>query len=172
MDVTVNNAAVCPSCERFIGPAAVCPYCETDADKPPILRRLRLAAFLLAVVGLAFLYVMARQTESTMIRIGDVTPMMNFATVRIAGTVKNKPYVKRNGNESAYLTFYVADGTGDLQVSASREMAQQLVDEKRVPAKGARVEATGTLNVSGDGRVRLRATRLNVAKEDGLPPNA
>ena len=78
------------------------------------------------------------------------------AGVRVAGTVKNNPYIKRKGDAVEYLSFYLTDGSGDLQVSASAGMAQKLVQENRVPGKGDEVELTGTLNVSDEGKVRLR----------------
>jgi len=162
VDVKTNNAAVCPSCERFIGPADVCPYCEADSDKPPIIRRLRVAALLLAVVGLVFLYLMARNSDLPAVRIADMTPMMNFASVRINGTVESKVYIKRKGEEIDYLSFYVNDGTGELQVQVSRETARELAATDRIPEKGDRVAVAGTLNVSGEGKIRLRALRIDV----------
>ena len=158
------NSAMCPSCERFIGPADVCPYCDADSAKPLMIRRLRYAALALALIGLAFLYLAARRRETPLIRIGDITPMMSFAGVRVAGTVGNAAYVKRTGNAVEYLAFHINDGTGDLQVGASGDMARRLVEENRVPGKGDGVELTGTLSVSGDGKIRLRPSQVNVTR--------
>lgn len=126
-----------------------------------------MVALLLGGLGLACLYLMARQTGTPVIRISQITPMMNFASVRVAGIVKNNPYIKRKGEDVEYLAFTVSDGTGDLQVSVSREMARKLVEEKRVPGKGDEVELAGSLSVSGDGRIRLRASRL-ISAERGI----
>lgn len=167
-----QSSAVCPSCERFIGPADVCPYCEAEADKPAIVRRLRVAALLLAVVGLTFLYLMARNADTPVVRIGDVTPMMNFAGVRIAGTIKNNVYIKRQGEEIDYLSFYVDDGTGELQVQVSRETARELAAGNRLPEKGDRVDVAGTLNVSGEGKIRLRTLRLDVVNPTTPTPTS
>lgn len=163
---TPHNAAVCPSCERFIGPADVCPYCEADANKPPIIRRLRWAALFLALIGLTFLYGMARQREVPLIRIGDITPMMNFGAVRVAGTVKNNAYTKKKGEAVDFFSFYLHDGTGELQIMVSREVARGLIADGHVPQRGERVELAGTLSVSGDGKARLRALRLIVGEQE------
>lgn len=150
------QSAICPSCERFIGPATTCPYCDADSRHAPFLRRLRYAALLLAILGLAALYLMARQQAVPAVEIRAITPMMNFAFVRITGTVVREPYVSHEGDRVDYASFLISDETGDLRVAAYREVARALVDGGRLPAKGDRVDVSGVLNVSGDGQVRLR----------------
>jgi lysyl-tRNA synthetase class II len=123
------------------------------------------------MVGLVFLYLMVRNREVPLLPIGTVTPMMNFAGVRIAGTVENSPYIKRKGNDVEFLSFYVNDGTGELQITVSKEKARKWVEEKRIPGKGDRVELGGTLNVSSDGKIRLRASRISLDRERSLKKN-
>jgi hypothetical protein len=168
------DSASCPSCERFIGPADVCPYCEADSARPPILRRLRLASLLLATIGLVCLYLMSQVKEVPDLHVGEVTPMMNFATARFAGTVARPPYVRKQGNRTDYVALSLDDGTGEIRVMLSGTAAAALVERGRLPARGDEIEVTGTLNVWGDGASRLKVqsadlvrmpTGLNVAKE-------
>ena len=170
----MNDNSFCPSCERFIGPADVCPYCEADSARPPILRRLRLASLLLATIGLACLYFMSKAKEVPDMRVAEVTPMMNFATARFAGTVARPPYVRKQGEKADYVALSLDDGTGEVRVMLSGTVAAAFVERGRLPARGDGIEVTGTLNVWGDGAPRLKVQSadlvrmpagLNVAKE-------
>jgi len=151
-----SSTAVCPSCERFIGPVGMCPYCGSDSARPRSLKILQTAAVVLAGVGLLFLYVMARYREVPLVQIGDITPLMNYATVRVAGTVDRKPYVSKRKGKVDYVSFLVDDGTGALRVSADREVARMLVARDLLPQRGQRVDVTGRLSVTADGRQKLR----------------
>ena len=144
--------AACPSCDRFIGPADRCPYCGAEAPKQTPLRVLRVAALVLALAGLAFLYLAAYRRDLPLVRIGDVTPLMNFAYVRLQGTVAKRPYVARDASKVA---FVVDDGTGRLRVEAYDDVARALVEDGRVPAVGGQVDVPGSLSVSADGRRKL-----------------
>jgi hypothetical protein len=159
----------CPSCERFIGPADACPYCGTDSAKSPLLRGLRWAALLLAVLGVLFLYLMSVRRELPRVRIGDLAPAMNFARVRVAGTVERDPYVARVGGRADYLSFMLTDGSGSLRVAAYRDKAREIVDGGRVPARGSAVEVSGYVQVRSDGSYRLtieEAHHLRTAEGD------
>lgn len=146
---------ICPSCERFIGPADICPYCNTDSAKKPVLRILRYAALLLGVVGLAFLYLMVTHRDLPVIKVGEITPMMNFAYVRVAGTVERDAYVVRKKGKVDYLSFSVDDGSGQLRVVAYRDVARALAEKGLVPERGTSVDVAGSLNVSAHGRIKL-----------------
>jgi hypothetical protein len=148
--------ALCPSCERFIGAVEVCPYCGADSVRRPQLRFLRYASLTLAVLGLLFLYLAAVGRDAPAIRIGDITPFMHYAGVRLAGTVPRPPYVARENGRIAYASFILDDNSGQLRVTADGDVAQGLLDQRRLPAEGARVEATGNLSVAADGAPRLR----------------
>jgi hypothetical protein len=144
--------AHCPSCERFIGPAAECPYCGADSARNPALRYLRWAAVALATLGLAFLCLMAARREVPSVRIGEIRPRMNFATVRIQGVVERDPYVSREGN---YVSFSVRDDSGALRVAAYDEVAPALLQTDCLPRKGVRVRVLGNLSAGADGRTRM-----------------
>jgi len=148
--------ARCPSCERFIGPADACPYCGADSARGPALRRLRYAAALVAVLGLAGLIATAVRSDPPAIKIGGISPAMNFAYVRIAGRVVKEPTVLREGGEVDYVSLTVGDGTGQVRVQADGPVALALERGGGIPARGARVEVVGSLSVSAGGPPRLR----------------
>lgn len=146
----------CPSCERFMGPADRCPFCGEDSAKSPALHRLRQAAFLLALLGLACLYLMVTHRELPVVRVADITPMMNFAYVRVVGQVVREPFVgKRNGRVD-YCSFQLDDGSGVLRVQASRETAELLAARVSVMGPGTLVDVAGSLNVAAGDEAKLR----------------
>ena len=102
-----------------------------------------LAALLLAVIGLVFLYLMSARTEVPVILVSDITPMMNFAHVRVTGTVERAAYVSRHEGEIDYLSFSVDDGSGRLRIAAYGHVAQTLAESGRVPKRGAAVARGG-----------------------------
>ena len=154
--VLVQSGALCPSCERFIGPTDVCPYCGADSARRPILRHLRRAALLLAVAGVGGLYLFARQSNPPVVKIGAISPAMNFAFVRVNGHVSGAAKVLREGGDVDYVAFFVGDGTGRLRVTAEGPVARALAGSGGVPADGEDVDVTGTINVSAEGPPRLR----------------
>lgn len=165
---------LCPSCERYIGPADICPYCDADSAKSPVLRFLRYAALALAIVGLGFLYLMVARSEVPVIKVGEITPMMNFAYVRVAGTVDRKAFIGRKKGKVDYLSFSLNDGSGQLRVAAYRNVARTLVEKNLVPKKGVIADVTGSLSVAADGRVKLylrAAEHLRLTAADGEAGN-
>jgi len=150
------DSAFCPSCERFIGPADTCPYCDADSARSSVHRILRLAALVLGVGGLAFLYFAAVSRELPVIQIADITPMMNFAHVRISGTVERAAFVGRKDDKVDYMSFTIDDGTGRIPVAAYKNVAEIIAARKVTPKKGADVDVSGTLSVSAKGVMRLR----------------
>ena len=149
-------AAHCPSCERFIGPADVCPYCGANSAKPPLLRLLRYAALALALIGLFFLYLMARHRNMPVVKAGEISPMMNFATVRVVGKLARKPYTAYEDGQVDYLSFLVDDGSGKVRVQAYGDVARLLVASNLLPRVGTMVDVTGSIKVSAGKAPRLR----------------
>ncbi len=162
-DSPAAQPGLCFACERFIGPVEVCPYCGADAGHRPVLRRLRYAALALAGIGLIALHLGARRREAPTIPIGTVTPLMNFARVRIAGEVRRDAYVAPREGTPEYLSFEVADASGVMRVQAWRDTAAALVSADRTPKQGERVEAEGRLRVTAG-----REPRLALDSERGL----
>jgi hypothetical protein len=150
--------ALCPSCERYIGPADACPYCGTDSARNPALRWLRYGALALAVFGLLFLGLMSAGRKPDAVRAAEITPMMNFAFVRVVGVVEREAHVGSDEGEVDYVSFVLNDGTGRVRVAAYDSVARDLVTRKLLPAPGSRVEAIGSLAVSARQMPRLRVT--------------
>jgi hypothetical protein len=51
----------------------------------PLSHWFRYVALVLGTLGLGFLYLTALHREIPVVKIGGIKPMMNFATVRVAG---------------------------------------------------------------------------------------
>ncbi len=147
----------CPSCGRFVGPHERCPYCGTELDKRLSLRTVKIAALLLAIFGLLGLWWMAAHAEVPLITAEEAGGTMNMAYVRLRGkVVRSLTY----DAESGYLAFWLDDGTGEVRVSAYREVTEALVAAGSVPAPGDTVEVAGTLRVRED----FLALTLNAAQ--------
>jgi hypothetical protein len=109
----------------------------------------------LAVIGLTCLYVVSILPDLPVVPIGEITPTMNFATVRVTGKVIRRPYIGRHNGQIDYLSFPVDDGTGSLRIAAYRHVARALHMEDRIPAQGNNVDVTGNLRISQGGRIVL-----------------
>lgn len=141
-------AGNCPSCRRFIGPVAACPYCGGEAQQNRLLRTLRYAALFLGTIGLLLLYLMVADRATPSVRIGSITPMMNFARARLDGRVTGRPYTAPRHGHATYISFVVNDGTGDVRVKAYRDVARALCDQGLVPQEGTMVSVDGQIRVA------------------------
>ena len=161
MPIAENRSTeCCPSCERYIGPADVCPYCDCDSARPFALKILRRISGLLAITGIICLYIAARfGTNTPEVEAGSLTPMMNFACVRVSGRVVRNAYLGEDNDIVSCLSFFLDDGTGEVRVAAYGQVACDLA-AGRVPAAGDILSAEGPLTVTAEGkpRLRLRAT--------------
>jgi hypothetical protein len=116
---------------------------------------LRAIAVLLAVVGVGLLLVMSAHRELPVVRIADITPMMNFAYVRICGTVERDSYVVKDDGEVGYVSFLVSDNTGRARVKAYEAVAKAIAEQGLIPEKGWLVDVAGVVDVSADGGSKL-----------------
>ncbi len=151
---TTVPGAVCPVCERFIGAALRCPYCGQAARNASSLWLLRLSALLLAAAGLFFIYLGPRK-EAPLVRVSSVTPMMNFARVRIRGRLERDPYIGREDGKIGYVSFGLETDHGRVRVKAYREQASDLARPAKIPKAGDRIEAEGNLRISDAGKLDL-----------------
>jgi hypothetical protein len=154
-----SHEGTCKACGRFQGAVLTCPYCGWVADDAALRRRLRLVAVGLALCGLALLYAMARLRPSEQVAIGSIGPRMQYASVRVCGTVTRKPYVSRHSNGVDYVSLLINDGSGSLRAMARGPVAGAIVAGDRLPRKGEEVEVGGRLSVSADGARNLRILR-------------
>ena len=148
-----NPRGLCPVCERFVGPVETCPYCDEQTGGG--VRLLRRGALLLAVLGLALLFVMVRNRDVPVVQAGSITPAMNFGYVRIIGTAAADARIYRTRGEVDYLSFPLDDGTGTITASARKSCAKDIIAGARPPRKGDRVEVAGSLRVQAGGEARL-----------------
>jgi DNA/RNA endonuclease YhcR with UshA esterase domain len=122
------------------------------------IRVVKLAAIVLATVGLAILWFAATRAEVPTVAIGRAGATMNLAYVRVEGRCTRVPsYDSRTG----YLSFWIADETGELHVASYRAETQVLIEEGRVPALGDRVVVAGTLRIRED----FRSLTVNAPEE-------
>ncbi len=156
-----NTSAVCPSCNRYVGTASRCPYCHAGAPKPFMLRVLRIGSVVLAVAGLALLYLAVTHRQMPVQSIGEITPLMNYAYVRLVGEVTRDAYIGDEKGVVDYVSFAVKDATGSLRVKAHGAVALQLSEAGLLPKKGMQVDVSGGLNVGNEKppEMRLRTAR-------------
>lgn len=161
---------VCPSCGREVGSRVTCPYCGANLKRRLSIALFGVLAIVLAIGGLALLYVVSINTTIPTIRIAQIQAAMNYATVRIAGLVKRSPNFN---SDSESLTFWVDDGSGQMLVAAFRSEARALIETDRVPAIGDRVSVEGTLRVRDDTPsltiAAVDSLRLSRATDSALP---
>jgi hypothetical protein len=132
-----------------------------------MLRVLRSGSVVLAIAGLILLYLAVTHREIPVQNIGEITPLMNYAYVRLVGSVPRDAYVSEKNGGVDYVSFLVKDATGSIRVSAQREVAQELSDAGRLPKQGMQVSVSGSLNVGSDGppKMRLQTARHLVIEE-------
>jgi hypothetical protein len=162
---------LCGSCGRFVGALTRCPHCGARVTGRLSVRLFRYAAVLLSTVGLGLLYLMAIKREIPLVQVGKLSPTMNFAFVRVAGTATEDAHVIRDRGSVRSVRFTIDDGTGEIPVTAFAEKGRALVDAGRLPHAGDRVEVTASLNVSAD-RVTLylqSADALRLTRAEAPP---
>lgn len=161
---------ICPSCGRFVGALTRCPHCGASVQKRLSVKVFRYAALLLGTVGLLFLYLMVRHREIPLVKIGEITPTMNFAYVRVQGRVVSDARVYREGDRVQGLGFVVDDGTGEIGVRAYRAAARELLEKNIFPRMGDAVTVAGSLSVSADDRILLRLQSPEQLQLKTVPP--
>lgn len=162
----------CSSCGRFVGALTRCPHCGARVTKRLSVRATRYAALFLSIVGLFLLYWMAVSTRIPTVKIGDITPTMNFAYVRIEGQVTGDARVFKENGRVRSMRFDINDGTGEIPVSAYQAQAQELIEKGMVPRAGDRISAAGSLSVAADDRIMLRiqvADQVSLVQAEAKP---
>lgn len=111
------------------------------------MRTVKVAAAILATVGLVILWFAATRSQVPLIQAGQAGSTMNMAYVRVEGHVVRSPTYY---SESGYLSFTVDDGTGEVRISAYQSETDALRAAGRIPALGDWVSVAGTLRVRED----------------------
>ena len=146
----------CRSCGRYVGLVSRCPYCDAVTAVAVMQRRMKLLSLILVVAGVGFLYLMTFSRDVQTLEIGDIRPVMNYASARVAGRVVRRPYISRTDGNISYLSLLVDDGTGLLRVLARNDVAFEIVDGDNMPGKGDSINVSGRLSVNGDGAPKLQ----------------
>jgi len=144
MTQQMHNA--CPICRRYCGPAKTCPYCGAMRTVSKLHKRLRHGAWLVAIIGLAFLLVAAHLQGPQTVPIADISPTMQFAQLYFEGSLTHAPRISRNRKSAA---TDLADGSGEtLRIVFLDEAAMTI--QELVPG----LEAGSRLHVTGGLRIR------------------
>ena len=138
----------CSQCGRYIGPYEACPYCGARVEGRVPIRVVKTVAVVVATVGLFVLRLIAARTPIPRLPIGQIGATANMAYARVEGWVVRGPIYYP---DSGYLSFTVADETGEIRVAAYRKESDALRAEGRIPALGDRVSVAGTVQVREGG---------------------
>jgi hypothetical protein len=132
----------CPSCGRFAGTYERCPYCGAHMQVRLSVRMLRRLSLLVAFLGLGMIWWAAKNMEVPLRKIGDFSPTMNFAILRIRGQIVAGPYYGDRGD-----SFYVGvdDGSGRINVKGYGKLAAPL--RALDLGRGDRIEARGSIRL-------------------------
>lgn len=124
----------------------------SQLKRPLRVRVLRYASLVLAVAGFVLLYLFSVNRDIPFVRIGNITPTMNFAYVRIAGEVTRDACIYNSGG----MVFNVKDGSGEIAVMGGRAQSETLKSSGKLPRRGDHVEVAGSLSVSAEQEAKLR----------------
>ena len=96
----------CPSCGRFVGTETRCPYCQTEIQKRLSIRIFKVISVLISTLGLAMLLFYARHVKTAEVSIKELTPLSNFAHVRIIGYAEKDAVPNQWGSISFNVIQY------------------------------------------------------------------
>ncbi len=101
----------------------------------------------MAILGLFLLHLYAIQRDLPAVSIAEISPHMNFASVKIMGVLESDARPLRSGT----VLYVINDGTGTIPVFLNN------TDVRNLPEKGCFVEATGNLSVGAGNKIRMSA---------------
>ena len=150
----------CPSCGRFVGTETRCPYCQAETQKRLSIRIFKVISVLISTLGLAMLLFYARHVETAKVNINQLTPLTNFAHVRIVGYADKDAVMNQWGTLSFnVIQFYDKNGKlvtdkqkfkecerKEIRVTAYKKVAEQVNDDDK-PRQGEEVEVEGQVRV-------------------------
>lgn len=136
------------------------PVYGPQVKRPLRVRVLQYASVVLAVAGLALLYLYSVNRGIPVVKVADITPTMNFAYVRIVGEVTRDAYIFKSGG----VVFNLKDGSGEIAVMGGHAQADALEAAGRLPRRGDQVDVAGSLSVSADQEIKLRIQSVDQLK--------
>ena len=145
----------CPSCGRFVGAHDRCPYCGTGLQKRVSLKSMRYVSIVVALAGLVCLQLMAMSRETPVKEISSITPAMNFAYITIKGEATRPMKYYRDGDKVSNCYIYLKDKTGDMRVTAYRQVAEKLYNKDVYILKGDQVEVSGKIRVAEGDKISM-----------------
>ncbi len=112
------------------------------------MSKLKYLSVLISVIGVALLLVAAQGAQAPLMKVSDVygNYLMNYAVVRVNGTVTGVPRVSDTGGKLG-LTFSVSDGSGTIDVRVYSPLADKMIKEGLVPFPGDNITAEVQLRV-------------------------
>lgn len=123
-----------------------------QVKRPLRVRVLQYASLVLAVAGLILLYLFSVNRDIPLVKVCEITPTMNFATVRVVGEVTRDAYIFKSGG----VVFNMKDGSGGIAVMGGRAQSDALAAAGKLPRRGDQVDVTGSLSISADQEAQLR----------------
>ena len=154
--IVSDDQTYCPACGHFAGVYENCPRCGTYIPKRMAVKIFKYLSLVLSLVGLlcVYLWVINRQPEE--VKVKDITETMNFAYVRMTGTVTRDTRIYYDDlKKPSYLTFSLHDGTGEIRVMAYRHNAEKMVRLDKLPRRGDQVVLLGQLRVKADSNLAM-----------------
>ena len=145
----------CPSCGRFVGAHDRCPYCGTGLQKRVSLKSMRYISIVVALAGLVCLQLMAMSRETPVKEISSITPAMNFAYITIKGVATRPMKYYRDGDKVSSCYIYLKDKTGDMRVTAYRQVAEKLYNKDVYILEGDQVEVSGKIRVAEGDKISM-----------------
>jgi len=142
-----------------------------QVKRPLRVRVLQNLSLLLAFAGLILLYLYSVNRGIPLVRAGELSPTMNFATVRLSGNVTRDAYLFKSGG----VVFDVDDGSAVIAVMGGRAQADALKAENRLPRRGDRIEVVGRLSISAEREPTLRlqsVDQLRLSRRPAAAPAA
>ena len=170
-EVNKTEETYCPACGHFSGVYEYCPRCGTYIPKRISIKFFKYFSLCLGIVGLLCLYLWVTNRELEKIRISEITETMNFAYVRIQGTVTREGRVYYDeAKQPSGLNFSLSDGSGEIRVVAYKHNAEKLIEKKLLPRKGDLVDVEGQLRVKADQNISLMIQAADQFTLRRVPP--
>lgn len=142
----------CPSCGRFSGIFTRCPYCQALIDKRLSIRIFKLIAIFTSTIGLMMLLFYAQHVETPEVKIKDLSPLSNFAHVRITGKVERSFGVHPQWGSLGFILKQEEKGKEPftIRVSAYSKVAREMEKRNLIPARGDEVSVEGQVRFQKD----------------------